>query len=399
MTIDRIMDQIDKDRIYKTITQLEGPRHPLDNMDALNAAADYILRKLTAYGLRAETQAFKVEGFDEPFKNVIGTLGDPSKPAILLGSHYDTAPGCPGANDNLSAVAISLEVARVLALMEHPPCVIIAAFTLEEGHPWIAKQIRENCFDSGLIDSESKFISVKMKEFRQSSAIKARTYFHQGKNMADAFQSVKTELKDTLSKDETQYLDILIKANQSVLNPSSSPISHGLVGSRHYVKNLHDKTTIKEVIVYDTVGWIRNEPHTQKPLPIPREMTQEHKVDPDNQVGNFIAILGEKNSSALLNRFLKNCENEKIDIPYLGINLPFDYSQIAKTIPDFLRSDHAPFWEAGIPTIFLADTANFRSELYHTPGDISGLIDFEILKKLAQATVKTILEKGKKQER
>jgi len=383
-------------RIYRIITHLEGPRYPLDNLEALNAAADYIADELTSYGLKVETQEFKVEGVDDTFKNVIGYLGDQSRPSILLGSHYDTVPDCPGANDNLSAVAVSLEVARVLALMENPPSVIIAAFTLEEGHPCIAKQIRDNCLKHGIFDSKFRFTSVKMQEFRQSINIKLEKYFQQGKKSVEGLESVKKELEGKLSKDEAQYLDILIKANRSVSNKSSFSMPRGLIGSQYYVKKImQDKTKIKEAIVYDTLGWIRNEHHTQKPLPVPpemEEMVQLHKVDLENQVGNFVAIFGEKNSSSLLKSFLGSCEDKEIDIPYFGVDLPLDYSQIAQNIPDLLRSDHAPFWEANIPTIFLADTANFRSELYHTPADISGLMDFEILKKLAQASVKTILK-------
>jgi Zn-dependent M28 family amino/carboxypeptidase len=48
---------------------------------------------------------------------------------------------------------------------------------------------------------------------------------------------------------------------------------------------------------------------------------------------------------------------------------------------DSLRSDHAPFWKESIPTLFISDTANFRSELYHTPGDTHDKINYEALEK------------------
>ena len=392
MAIADFLNQIDKERIYKTIIQLEGPRHPLDNMDALDAAADYISGELSSYGLEVEMQEFKVEGMDDTFRNVIGYLGDRSSPAILLGSHYDTVRNSPGANDNLSGVAISMEVVRVLAQMEDPPSVIIAVFTLEEGHPYIAKQIRDDCLEQGILDSKFRFTSAKMTEFRKTLASLLRKYFRQGKMRLECYEAAERELEGKLSEEEARYLDILIKANRSVVEGSSFSISHTLVGSNHYVRKiLQENTKIEGAIVIDTVGWIKNQDHTQQPLPIPQEVTRLYKVDVENWVGNFVAIIGDNNSGALLNKFLANCEDETIDVPYIGVNLPIEYPQISKTIPDLLRSDHAPFWEVGIPTLFLADTANFRSELYHTPADTSGSIDFETLKKLAQATLATIL--------
>jgi len=235
MVINDIINQVDKERIYQIVTQLEGPRHPLDNMDALNAAADCIFKELTSYGLKVETQEFKVERVDDIFKNVIGYLGDQSRPPILLGSHYDTRMNCPGANDNLSAVAISLEVARVLAQMEFPPSVIIAAFTLEEEHPGIVKQIREDCLKHGIFDSQFRFTSAKMQEFGQPLKIKLYNYFQQGNDPVEAIETVKRELKEELSEDENIYLNILIKAHKSDSKKSSALISE-LIGSHEYVK-------------------------------------------------------------------------------------------------------------------------------------------------------------------
>jgi Zn-dependent M28 family amino/carboxypeptidase len=54
-------------------------------------------------------------------------------PFILIGAHYDSVPGTPGADDNASAVASMLAVARALHLakLESPP-VLFVAFNREE---------------------------------------------------------------------------------------------------------------------------------------------------------------------------------------------------------------------------------------------------------------------------
>ena len=156
------LNQIGINNIYETVIDLEGPKYPLDNMNALNEAADYILNKLKSYGVKTEVQEFYVKGFDEPFRNIIGLIGDQSKPAIVIGSHYDTVRDCPGANDNLSAVAVSLEVARVLNKLDNPPTVIIAAFTLEEKHPGLNKALELELFNNKIHDEKHRFTSANM---------------------------------------------------------------------------------------------------------------------------------------------------------------------------------------------------------------------------------------------
>lgn len=44
-------------------------------------------------------------------------------------------------------------------------------------------------------------------------------------------------------------------------------------------------------------------------------------------------------------------------------------------LPDLMRSDHAPFMLAGIPSIMVTDTANFRNPNYHRPTDTVETID------------------------
>ena len=55
------------------------------------------------------------------------------EPHWILGAHYDSAPGTLGADDNISAVAILLETARILMESENPPRNIrFVAYTNEE---------------------------------------------------------------------------------------------------------------------------------------------------------------------------------------------------------------------------------------------------------------------------
>lgn len=48
-------------------------------------------------------------------RNVIAHLPDVTQPKVLLGGHYDSVSGSPGANDNASGTAVVLDVARRIA--------------------------------------------------------------------------------------------------------------------------------------------------------------------------------------------------------------------------------------------------------------------------------------------
>lgn len=69
------------------------------------------------------------------FFNIEATLGSGTNPAngvLLIGAHYDTAPGTRGADDNASGVAVLLEVARLLKDQPLDREVRFVAFGTEE---------------------------------------------------------------------------------------------------------------------------------------------------------------------------------------------------------------------------------------------------------------------------
>jgi hypothetical protein len=74
---------------------------------------------------------------DQPFEGGVNILAskpgtDLSAGSLLLGAHYDTVEQSPGADDNASAVAAVLELARLFAQMPTPLTLEIALFDQEE---------------------------------------------------------------------------------------------------------------------------------------------------------------------------------------------------------------------------------------------------------------------------
>jgi hypothetical protein len=129
-------------------------RHP----ENLNRTAGYIRRHFEASGATVYEQPFVHDGIT--YKNVIAEYGPTDQPAIIVGAHYDAVVGSPGANDNASAVAGLLELARLFENISFSSRVILAAYTLEEppffgtdimGSAFHAKTLKEDGVDVRLM--------------------------------------------------------------------------------------------------------------------------------------------------------------------------------------------------------------------------------------------------------
>lgn len=103
-----------------------GPRPAGTRPEA--QAARFIAGRLAALGYSVRCQPFPLPG-GRRSANVVATRSA-SQPLLLVGAHYDSRPGSPGAEDNASGVAVLLEAARILAGHELP--VQFAAFGAEE---------------------------------------------------------------------------------------------------------------------------------------------------------------------------------------------------------------------------------------------------------------------------
>lgn len=106
-----------------------GERH-LWRGDSLARAADYIESHLTRCGYAPVRQSYKAYG--QTVSNIIVEKRGARPETIVVGAHYDTVPGSPGADDNASAVAGLLELARLMAKSACRLDLIFAAFVNEE---------------------------------------------------------------------------------------------------------------------------------------------------------------------------------------------------------------------------------------------------------------------------
>lgn len=125
-----------RQRIARQLKVLVGERHPETSPRALKKTAHYLTTQFAKLGWATSNQSF--EALDGLHRNVVaikhpssGRLGAALSP-LVIGAHYDTVSGSPGADDNASGLVVLLEVAYRLRELSLRRPVWLVAFSLEE---------------------------------------------------------------------------------------------------------------------------------------------------------------------------------------------------------------------------------------------------------------------------
>ena len=120
------------ENLKRHVENIHFDRNPYDGYPKLEQAAQYIEREFQKIGLDVKEDTFQWEG--KSYKNIVAEKKGlvSSHRVLILGAHYDTVPGSPGADDNASAIAVLLEVARNIQTVPLEGTVRLIAFSLEE---------------------------------------------------------------------------------------------------------------------------------------------------------------------------------------------------------------------------------------------------------------------------
>lgn len=274
-TIADTLRSVSADKLHAYVDVLAFPRHYVAERKANVRARDLLLRLLRSFGYAPRLQG--------DYDNIVAVSGaSEAGPFLLLGAHYDSVPGCPGADDNASAVAVCLECARLL--QEH-----------EVGSTMIVLFNREE---------------------------------------------------------------------------------DGLLGSQDFVAHLASQSagSIEEAHIFEMVGFCNRAPGSQRMPPgLPNVAT------PD--VGDFLGLLANRHSNAIAEDLLALAATYVPQFPVLALKI---YLGIERYFRDLLRSDHTPFWEAGISSLMWTDTSEFRNPHYHRSSDTPDTLDYGFLANVTQ---------------
>lgn len=278
-----LLNEVSETNLRQYVEQISFPRHYHAERAANRRARDLLSEELRGLGYNCKLQGV--------YDNVLAFPASSEAPRFLLGAHYDTVPGTPGADDNGSAIAVCLECARILAMQEIDNT-MIAIFNCEED---------------------------------------------------------------------------------------------GLLGSRDFVA--HRKSaggqSLEEVHIFEMVGYCSHEPGSQS---LPSEIPIK---GPD--VGDFLALLANQHSNSISEAILKLAATYLPGFPVLALKT---YFGLEKHFPHLQRSDHAPFWEAGVPALMWTDTSEFRNANYHAATDTPDTLDYSYMKRVTQLTLARILSRS-----
>jgi Zn-dependent M28 family amino/carboxypeptidase len=278
---------VSSERLHAYVDMLAFPRNYSAERGANVRARDLLLRLLRNLGY-----APVLHGAYDNIVAVSRAAAEP--PYLLLGAHYDSVPGTPGADDNASAVAACLESARL----------------------------------------------VKEKDI--------------GSTMIVLF-----------NREED-----------------------GLLGSREFVADLPTQPAwaVQEAHIFEMVGFCTRAARSQRMPPgLPPIFAPK--------VGDFLALLANRNSNSVAEALLALAATYVPQSSVLALKI---YLGIERYFGHLLRSDHAPFWEAGIPAVMWTDTSEFRNPHYHQTSDTPDSLDYDFLSQVTRLALARAVSRKRK---
>lgn len=152
----------------------------------------------------------------------------------------------------------------------------------------------------------------------------------------------------------------------------------GLLGSRDFVTtgSRQLRRGIAAVHVLEMCGFRAIGSGSQRsPLPFVARGLDE---------GSFIAVVGQGASNEIAEAAVRS-------------PLPSPHRVALKTwrgahriVSDLARSDHAPFWDTGIPAVLWTDTGNFRNPHYHRASDTPETLDYAFMDHVRELLVSVV---------
>jgi Zn-dependent M28 family amino/carboxypeptidase len=278
--VEQAIASVSRKDLESWVRQLSVPRHFTMEPGANERTAFWIAEQLGQWGYSVQMQG--------RWRNVVAMPKRAAGRRVLVGAHYDSVAGCPGADDNASAVAAMLGCAKACA---------------EHGYS-VAAFVAFNCEEDGLLGS----------------------------------------------RDFVQWL--------------GSPAA-----------------ACAGVHILEMVGFASDAPGSQMiPKGLPVRISDS---------GNFLGLLANRSSHQMLKPILSCASTYLPELPVLGLRVTLG---LEKYFPVLLRSDHAPFWEQGIPAVMWTDTSEFRNPHYHQPSDKPSTLNYQFLHNVTKLLVASVLE-------
>jgi hypothetical protein len=122
--ISSLLESISEDELRHWVERVAVPRHFICEPEENEGVALWLAAQLQIWGYQVQ--------FQGEWRNIIALPQKISEPLVLVGAHYDSVGGCPGADDNASAVAAMLACAKACSSWKSAPSVCFVSFNREE---------------------------------------------------------------------------------------------------------------------------------------------------------------------------------------------------------------------------------------------------------------------------
>ncbi len=187
--------------------------------------------------------------------------------------------------------------------------------------------------------------------------------------------------------DNASGVAVLLATARAIAQADAPPVcfvafngeEEGLLGSSDFTRTIGGgEVTCAHVL--ESVGYFGREDGSQR---MPDGLPIKGPT-----VGDFIGLVGNGAASQTINETLKTAE---LAVPALRVVALKVFMGIERWLPVLHRSDHSPFWKAGIAAVMWTDTAEFRNANYHRPSDTPDTLDYEMLRRVAQLLTLVVL--------
>lgn len=288
--------ETDLERIRKHVIELATVPRPYGSIE-LDRARAYVTGLLEEYGWTVSRHEFDVHNdagelqFGETLRgvNLVATRqSSTDRPKFVVGAHLDSRPETPGADDNASAVAALLEIARLIT--------------------------HEEWQSAGL---ELELVAFDLEE-------------------------------------------------------------NGMLGGREHARLARESgIDLYGMVSLEMLGYCDPAPGSQQ---LPRSLVGLY---PDT--GDFIAIIGNQNSTELIEKFFEGADRIP-DLPVEKLQVPENGQLLQAT----RLSDHSPFWDAGFAAVMITDTSFLRNPHYHQTTDTPETLDFDFLHRVSEGCLASV---------
>ena len=168
------------------------------------------------------------------------------------------------------------------------------------------------------------------------------------------------------------------------------PPTEGLHGSTAYAEELPAESRPSASIIFESIGFSSSTIKQRLPGPF-RILFRKafNALKRQNFESSSLLILSKGKGRNVSRQLEKSASSPDINLAILPLEVPW----WMPVVRNLRRSDHAPFWLAGIPAVMISDTANFRNPHFHQPTDTPGTVDVKLVARAAR-TVLDAIERG-----